>query len=141
MNSDERLTATQVVAHNLRRARGLRRWTQEEAAERLEPHLGVRWSKASFSAAERRGRQFSADEVIAFAAAFDFPLVFFFEIPPSVRTTVAAPGAAKVLTPDDLAGLLVGLKETHRAVARLTEQHYTEHGIAFPGEPQKEEQR
>jgi transcriptional regulator with XRE-family HTH domain len=78
------LTANQLVALNLRRARNLRELTQEEAAERLEPYLGVRWSKATFSAAERsaaertRGREFSADELLAFALAFDVSLAFFF---------------------------------------------------------------
>lgn len=47
------LTPNRVVAYNLARARSLRGWTQEQAAERLEPFLGVRWSKATFSAAER----------------------------------------------------------------------------------------
>ena len=46
---DKRLTPNQVVAWNLRRARQLRGWTQDEAAARLEPYLGERWSKAIFS--------------------------------------------------------------------------------------------
>ena len=37
------LSANKVVAHGLKVARILRGWTQEEAAERLEPYLGVRW--------------------------------------------------------------------------------------------------
>lgn len=61
------LTPNQVVAYNLARARKVRGWTQEEAADRLERHLGVRWSNVVFSAAERsaqmdRIRQFDADE-------------------------------------------------------------------------------
>jgi transcriptional regulator with XRE-family HTH domain len=77
------VTPNQVVAGNLRRARRLRGWTQEEAAARLEPYLGARWSKAVFSAAERsaageRIREFTADEIAAFAKGFDVPLAFFF---------------------------------------------------------------
>ena len=80
------MTANQLVAYNLRRARELRELTQEEAAELLEPYLGVRWSKGSFSAAERsvageRTREFSADELLAFSAAFDLPVTWFF-LPP-----------------------------------------------------------
>lgn len=76
----------QVVAYNLTRARSLRGWTQERAAEELAPHLGRRWSKASFSAAERsvmgvRPKVFSADELLAFSRAFDLPVTFFL-IPP-----------------------------------------------------------
>jgi transcriptional regulator with XRE-family HTH domain len=79
------LTGNQLVAHNLRRARG--KLSQEEVGELLESYLGVRWSKASVSDAERslyrghRKRSFSADEIIAFARAFDLP-VWWFLLPP-----------------------------------------------------------
>ena len=81
------LTPNQVVAQNLFLARTLRGWTQEQAAEKLEPHLGVRWSKASYSAAERsvvgeRIRQFTADDLYAFSKTFDLPLIYFLLPPP-----------------------------------------------------------
>jgi hypothetical protein len=77
-----RMTPNQIVAWNLRQARLLHGWTQERAAKELEPYLGERWSKASFSAAERsyageRVRQFTADDLYAFARAFDLPITFF----------------------------------------------------------------
>ena len=80
------LTPNQVVAYNLAQARTLRQWTQDEAAEKLEPYLGRRWSKATFSAAERsiesdRVRQFDANEIVAFARGFDLPVSWFF-LPP-----------------------------------------------------------
>jgi hypothetical protein len=80
------LTPNQIVGYNLSQARMWKGWTQEEAAEQLEPYLGVRWSKASFSAAERsvdgrRVRQFSADELVAFSRCFGVPVGFFF-LPP-----------------------------------------------------------
>jgi len=87
-NQRERtLTANQVVAFNLQMARRLQGWTQVEAAERLEQHLGVRWSKANWSAAERsvtskRQRQFTADEIVAFSLTFDVPVGWWF-LPPS----------------------------------------------------------
>ena len=89
------LTPNQVVAFNLTAARSKRGWTQDQAAEALEPYLGVRWSKASFSAAERSitgkvVRNFTADEIVAFARAFEVPVTFFF-MPPPART---ADGAA-----------------------------------------------
>lgn len=95
------LTPNQIVAFNLAEARLWRDWTQEEAAEALEPYLGVRWSKGSFSAAERsvdggRVRQFTADEIVAFARAFDFPVSWFFLPPPAWH----AGKAVKLLTPD-----------------------------------------
>ena len=81
------LTPNQIVAYNLAQARMWKSWTQEEAAEQLEPYLGARWSKASFSAAERsvdgqRVRQFSADELVAFSRCFGVPVGFFFLPPP-----------------------------------------------------------
>jgi transcriptional regulator with XRE-family HTH domain len=79
----------QVVAWNLARARELRGWTQDEAAEALAPYIGTRWSKASFSQAERSVtgkvvRRFDAAEIVAFARAFDLPITWFFLPPPAL---------------------------------------------------------
>ena len=51
------------------------------------PTSATKWSKASFSAAERsvdgeRVRNFSADEIVAFARGFGLPVGFFFLPPP-----------------------------------------------------------
>ena len=46
-------TVNQVIASNVAKARMLRGWTQQEAAEALAPHLGTKMSTASFSAIER----------------------------------------------------------------------------------------
>lgn len=86
------LSPNQLVAFNLREARKLREWTQVEAAERLEPHLGTRWSEAVFSSAERsvdgkRVREFTADDLVALSNAFELPIVFFL-LPPRVTTKV-----------------------------------------------------
>jgi transcriptional regulator with XRE-family HTH domain len=82
-----RITPNQIVGWNLKRARRARGWTQEQAAEQLEPHLGERWSVAVFSAAERsidgtRVRHFTADELHAFARTFDQPIAYFLCPPP-----------------------------------------------------------
>jgi transcriptional regulator with XRE-family HTH domain len=79
-------TPNQVVAHNVTRARLLRGWTQEQAADELAPYLGARLSHASFSAIERsiastRVKQFSADDLVALSRAFRVPLGWWF-IPP-----------------------------------------------------------
>ena len=79
-------SANQVVAYNLARAREAKGWSQEEAGRRLEPHLGVAWSKATFSQAERsidpgKSRAFTADELIAFADTFGLPVVWFLLAP------------------------------------------------------------
>lgn len=84
---DQPITANQLVAYNLMRVRKSWGWSQEKAAEQLEPYLGVRWSKAVYSAAERsyrgsRVRQFTADEVLAMSRAFGVPVQYFFLPPP-----------------------------------------------------------
>ena len=54
------MTPNQIVAYNVAKARELRGWTQEQAAEALAPYLGAKLSGASFSALERKPP--SADE-------------------------------------------------------------------------------
>jgi transcriptional regulator with XRE-family HTH domain len=80
----------EIVAYNFRAARELRGWTQEETARRLEDVLGQRLPQASISAIERayegdRRREFDAHELVAFALAFELPLVWFFLPPPGDR--------------------------------------------------------
>jgi hypothetical protein len=75
----------------------MRGWTQEQAAERLTPYLGERWSKATYSAAERsvdgvRIRQFTADDLHAFSRAFDLPMTLFLTPPPWADTIGHAGG-------------------------------------------------
>jgi transcriptional regulator with XRE-family HTH domain len=97
--TNEGLTPNQLVAYNLRRARELRGWTQEETAKRLEPYIGVRWSKATFSAAERsvagdRVRQFDADDLVSLSLVFDLPLTWWFLPPDEDPAAVRLPGPA-----------------------------------------------
>jgi transcriptional regulator with XRE-family HTH domain len=103
------LTPNQLVAYNLARLRRKRGLTQEEAAELLEPYLGVHWSKASFSQVEqfgilgKRQREFTADDLVAFARAFDVPLAWFF-LPPDVGDL----GVRKDDQPPDYLDVLFG---------------------------------
>lgn len=80
------LTPNQVVAFNLAKAREIRGLSQTEAGAALEQFLGTKWSKATFSAAERsidgkRIKTFSADEIVAFARCFGLSVCSFFEPP------------------------------------------------------------
>jgi transcriptional regulator with XRE-family HTH domain len=81
------LNLNEVIAYNFRRARELRGLTQPEAAACLEPFLGQLLPQASISAIERswggdKRREFDAQELLAFACAFDLPLLWFFLPPP-----------------------------------------------------------
>jgi transcriptional regulator with XRE-family HTH domain len=83
----------EIVAYNFRAARELRGWTQEETARALEGLLGQRLPQASISSIERayegdRHREFDAHEILAFALAFDLPLVWFFLPPPRDHRTL-----------------------------------------------------
>ncbi|MBW3547439.1 MAG: helix-turn-helix domain-containing protein [Actinobacteria bacterium] len=111
------LTPNQVVAYNLTRAREDKGWTQDQAADALAPYLGKRWSKASISQAERSIagrfiRKFDADEIMAFARAFEVPIAWFFMPPPPWSDHPGVP--VKLATPDaeefgQALGLLVDL--------------------------------
>lgn len=128
------LTPNQVVAHNLRLARLLRGWTQEEAAIQLEPYLGVRWSVPSYSAAERsterpgRIRNFTADELIAFSLAFKLPVTWFLLPPekdPAGRIpVVATPGAPE--NQGHLPGVILELVFGNPESQALTEKRVEE---------------
>jgi transcriptional regulator with XRE-family HTH domain len=82
----EALTASGIVALNLKRARELRGLSQAEAGELLGDYLRKPWSAATVSAAERsweRGpaRSFTANELDGFSRAFRLPLLWFL-LPP-----------------------------------------------------------
>lgn len=110
------LTANQLVGYNLARIRKALGLSQEEAAERLEPYLGTRWSKNVYSAAERsydgkRVRQFTADELLAMALAFGVPVTYFLLPPrPEDREAGAAlqAGTVQVAWPELFEALLGG---------------------------------
>jgi transcriptional regulator with XRE-family HTH domain len=108
-------TPNQIVAHNIARARLLRGWTQDQAAEACEAYLGTRLSTASWSALERsvdgtRIRNIDADELIAFARAFDLPVGFFLT-PPSAwdgRVVNVPDAGADGLDPVELFDVVIG---------------------------------
>lgn len=93
---NEALTASQVVAHNVTRARELRGLTQAEVGERLSRFTGTRWSQVTVAQAEgwasgQRVRQFGADELVALARTFDLPALYFLLPPEDGRRGLATP--------------------------------------------------
>jgi hypothetical protein len=113
-----KLTPNQIVAWNLKRVRTLSGLTQEQAAEKLEPYLGERWSVAVFSAAERsiegkRIRQFTADDIHAFARAFDLPVALFLT-PPSWAETIGHAASDETVSRSDYLDSIFDLPENAR---------------------------
>lgn len=113
------MTPNQIVALNVAKARALRGWTQEQAAEQLAPYLGAKLSTASFSALERsawkvdRIKQFSADELLALSRGFDLPIGYFLVPPPPASdAALHAPDAGmKGLDPIVILDAILGTPE------------------------------
>ncbi len=128
-------TPNQLVAYNVARIRKQRGLTQDQTVELLTPFLGVRWSVASLSAAERsidgkRVKEFNADELIALSRAFDVPLAFWFTPPPAnEQSRLATPDASDQGLPvDTLLDIVFG---------RTDNRHTLEQGL-LAGLPEPE---
>ncbi len=81
-------TPNQVVAGNLNRLRTRRGLTQGEVARLLTTVAGKEWTEAMVAHAERsvtgnRVREFTADDLVTFARAFDVPVLYFLTPPPT----------------------------------------------------------
>ena len=89
-------TASQVVAHNVTRARHLRGLAQVEVAKRLRRFTGTNWTQTTAAQAEGsisgiRVRQFTANELVALARTFELPVLFFFMPPEDERRGLGTP--------------------------------------------------
>ena len=90
-------TPNQVVAANLARLRQRRGLTQAEAARHLSAVAGKEWTEAMVAHAERsvtgnRVREFTADDLVTMARAFDVPVLYFLT-PPPTGVFVQVPGS------------------------------------------------
>lgn len=136
---DGRLTASQVVAHNLSRARELRGLTQTEVAERLARFTGARWSQATVAQAEgsvrgQRMRQFTANELVALARTFDVPILYFFMPPDGAGGRLVTEDRPAGLPCEYLLALLFGHEDNFSILADRTANwaHLLINGVDAP---------
>jgi transcriptional regulator with XRE-family HTH domain len=126
-------TPNQIVAYNVARARLLRGWTQEQAADALAPYLGTRLSAASFSALERsvaggRIREFSADELLALSRGFDLPIGWFLTPPTAMEgVALATPDHPKGADPMILLDAILGTDDNIEAWEQVLVQYPAPH--------------
>ncbi len=128
----EEVDLNQVVAYNVRQARELRGWTQEQLAERLEPYVGQRLTQAAVSSIERawdgeRRREFDAHELLVFGLVFDLPMIWFL-LPPAGDHRMMRATTRPV---DELYARLLGQPhQLEPLYARLREYGITDPGAA-----------
>jgi len=106
------MTPNQLVACNIAAYRKLQGWTQKETCDRLEPLLGLRWSPAVLSAAERsassqRLREFNADELVAFSRLFKVPVGALLQ--PAEGIEVVVPDRSRGLSPVEMAAVIAAV--------------------------------
>jgi transcriptional regulator with XRE-family HTH domain len=121
-DDERRWTASQVVAHNLARARELRGLTQTEVAQRLSRFTGSKWSQTTVAQAEgsiggQRVRQFTANELVALARTFDLPVLFFFMPPDDGVGRLVTDDAKQGLPWEYLLVLLLGHRDSFPVLA------------------------
>jgi hypothetical protein len=121
----------QVIAYNVREARELRGWTQEDFAVHLEPYLGQRLTQAGVSSMERawdgdRKREFDGQELFVFSLVFDLPMIWFLLPPPGDKRLIRGTGRPVRELYAHLLGVPHQLDALHDKLRRL--------GIADPGE-------
>lgn len=111
------LDVNQVVSYNFKRLRAEREITQDEAAERIEPFIGQRLTKATISSIEKsfedRRRAFTVHEIVAFALGFDVPAHWFLLPPPHPGLTLAG---ADGLPLANLWRLLLGTPQNSQSI-------------------------
>lgn len=115
-------TPSQVVAHNVTRARELRGLSQSDVAARLSQFTGTSWSATTVAQAEgsvsgNRVRQFTANELVALARTFDLPVLYFFLPPEDGAGAFRTPDAARGWQWEYLLQLVWGHSDNFAAVA------------------------
>lgn len=132
-----RWNPSQIVAHNMTKARELRGLTQTEVAERLSRFTDTKWTKTSVAQAEgsvggSRVRVFTAVELVALARTFDLPVLYFLAPPEDTDSVgVDLPGA-----PGDAWDYLVSVLMGHRGNLDAFGEQFADYaGLAYVSVP------
>ena len=136
-------TPNQVVAGNLVRLRQRRGLTQAEVARLLSSVAGKEWSEAMVAHAERsvtgnRVREFTADDLVTLARAFDVPVLYFLT-PSPTGIFVHVPGS-RIDTMTMLEAVLGRLDNLSEWESILDEWNFTaDEELPFPLSQQRRE--
>ena len=136
-------TPNQVVAGNLVRLRQRRGLTQAEVARLLSSVAGKEWSEAMVAHAERsvtgnRVREFTADDLVTLARAFDVPVLYFLT-PSPTGIFVHVPGS-RIDTMTMLEAVLGRLDNLSEWESILDEWSFTaDEELPFPLSQQRRE--
>lgn len=131
---DRVLTANQLVAFNMQRARKSRGWDQEYMGLKLASVTGRAWSRASVSSAESswrggRVRKFDANEILALAVVLDLPVQSLF-LPPDTDASLnaftvdhASEVGSRLLRRDELVQRIEPVPAPAEYTDRVTREH------------------
>jgi transcriptional regulator with XRE-family HTH domain len=139
-------TPNQVVAANLNRLRQRRGLTQAEAARKLSEVAGKPWTEAMMAHAERsvtgnRIREFTADDLVTMARAFDVPVLYFLTPPPGIFISVPDSQAYGVTTLTMLEAVLGRLDNLAEWEALLDEWDFVDDDqLPFPHSQQSRQE-
>lgn len=82
----------EIVGHNVRVAREAAGLTQEELGKKLEQLLGREWPRQTVSTAEKGGRSFTANEVLAISLVTRVSVASLFNPPLAARSVTFSSG-------------------------------------------------
>lgn len=109
----------EMVGHRIREARLERELTQAKAGEYIGAPLGRTWSVQAVSAAERGHRDFTAEELVALAHAFDRPIAWFFQAPDDAETIELPALTMSAGPPDTEDRLIRRIEDDAKALRKL----------------------
>lgn len=109
----------EIVGHNVREAREAAGLTQEELGKKLENLLGREWPRQTVSAAEKGGRSFTANEMLAISLVTKVSVGSLFNPPLQARSVTFSSGTS--IDREVLTDLAFSSGDPNQALSRALE--------------------